>query len=106
MYARITTYRFEVGDRAAADAADPQEAIRLLTELDGCRGAWELAPEGSETEATYFSLWDSKEQAETAGDRVRPKLLEMLAKYQTTITAAPETKILEVLAASEHSVAG
>ena len=68
----------------------------MLRDLDGCRGAWELAPEGSETEATYFSLWDSKEQAETVSEKLGPKLQQMLEKYQTAITAPPETKILEV----------
>lgn len=106
MYARITTFHYQVGDREAADAADPQEALTLLTDLDGCRGAWELSPEGSTTESTYFSLWDSKQQAETAGDKVRPQLQQMLEKYQTTMTAPPETKVFEVVASAGTASTG
>ncbi len=72
MYARLSTYRYR---SAAADpAADPQRFIQLLAEQTGCRGAYELAEAadsaGSNMESVYFSLWETKEQAETAGDPV------------------------------------
>lgn len=87
MYARLTTYRFEAGEQESN--GDPQAFIRLLGEQQGCRAAWELAEEGSETTAVYFSMWDTKEQAQAAGDNARAGMMELFASREITLTAPP-----------------
>jgi len=107
MYARLTTYRYAVGDQSAVDAADPeatgQEVLRLLTDQEGCRGAWMCAPQDSQTETVFFSLWDTQEQAEAAGDRARPGMLAVLERSQTQLTAPPEARVLVVEAAADRT---
>ena len=98
MHARLSTYR-STAPPPAPDA-DPQRYVRLLGDQPGCRGAWELAPDpdGPEGESVYFSLWDTQEQAERAGDRARGPMLALFEAEQVVPTGPPEVRVLRVVA--------
>lgn len=109
MHARLSTYTIVVEDRAryrealAQGGAAPQVAEMLLG-LEGCRGAWVLA-EDTEREAdldtfseTFLSLWDTKEQAELVRDRLGPRVAQVLGSGGASLSGAPNTQVLVVLA--------
>jgi quinol monooxygenase YgiN len=103
MYARLSTYRFTAtaGSGGLAESA----FLPLMSEQEGCRGVWMCAEEGDLTSATWFSLWDTREQAEQAGDRARPRMMELFAEVGTTLTGPPEVKVMQVQAGSVLSTA-
>ncbi len=80
--------------------------MALLTQLEGCRGAWSLAREEedgqSEGTVVYFSLWDTREQAETAGQRLGPQLTQVLQDWKLEIAAPPEVEVLRVNGPAEQ----
>ena len=100
MYARLATYRAPEGAPEATDA-ELQQSVRLVTDQEGCRGGWRLVEEGGDPEeGLFFSLWDTKEQAEAAGDNARQGLLDMFAAHGIPDVAPPKVRIFAVEASS------
>lgn len=107
MYARLSTYRYRP---AAADpAADPQRFLRLLAEQTGCCGAYELSEAddsaGGDMASVYFSLWQTREQAEAAGVHARSKMMALYEAEGISPTGPPEVRIFEVSASSVAATA-
>jgi hypothetical protein len=127
MYARMTTYHLQVTDlqrwignlERLMGAPDDAPALRLLADLDGCRGVWFLvradeqsyesdladarerlqrgetsAPDGYRE--TILSYWDTREQAETVRERLGDRLGQFFDIGGLTLTRPPDTTIFRV----------
>ena len=104
MHARLSTYRYSAPP--AAPDADPQRYVRLLGDQPGCRGAWELTapdPGDGPEESVDFSLWDTREQAEAAGERARAQVLALYEAEHITPAGPPQARVFGVVAASGPS---
>ncbi|MGR7024007.1 hypothetical protein [Geodermatophilus sp. URMC 62] len=93
-------------------------ALSLITELDGCRGAWFLVPEDDpdydsliqaeedrirqgvpssfEQKEALFSLWDTQQQAESVRERLGEKLAHFFGDVGLALSRPPETEIFRV----------
>lgn len=109
MHARLSTYSIVVEDRgryreALAQGGAAPKIAEMLLGLEGCRGAWVLTEDtGPEADLdafseTFLSLWDTKEQAELVRDRLGPRVAQVLGDGGASLSRAPDTQVLVVLA--------
>ena len=102
MYGRLSRYVFAIHDRAKWDADFPadESTIELVAGFEGCRGVWMLLDEEASTQReahyTLFSLWDTKEQAESVSQRAGSSLAAMLDAWGATLARPPESEVLLV----------
>jgi hypothetical protein len=103
VYARLSRYVFQVTDQQRWDSAQKREGdtpvFTLLSGLEGCRGVWAMgAPDATgltEVETVVFSLWDTREQAESVGERAAAQLGTMLDEMGTRIAVPPQVEVFE-----------
>ena len=86
----------EVGRRLP----DDESTIELVAGFEGCRGVWMLLDEEASTQReahyTLFSLWDTKEQAESVSQRAGSSMAAMLDAWGATLARPPESEVLLV----------
>ena len=117
MYARLSRFTFRVEDQARwaetltrllslpAQERDA-DVLAVLAELDGCRGVWYLVePDDpsdeelltmSEASTSFFSLWDTREQAESVRERAGERLAQFFGGRGIIMESPPETQIYRV----------
>lgn len=91
MYARYYTFKSHPGSRSEVEALADQVFV-FMKSLKGFVSAHFLVSEDG-NEYGSFSLWESRQDAESAGESIRPKTVEVLGK----LAAEPPTqRIFEV----------
>jgi hypothetical protein len=104
MYVRLTRYQLRVDDAERlstfVNSGKESPAIGMLEGLEGCRGAWVTKlpsnPGATELPVTAVSFWETREQAESVGERVRGPLGPMLAGLGLSVAGPPEVDVAEV----------
>ncbi len=91
MYARYLTFKANPGVRSDVEALADQ-AFGLMKSLQGFVSAHILVSE-DDNEYGSFSLWESRRDAESAGESVRSKTSEALQKLAVE---PPTERIFEV----------
>jgi hypothetical protein len=100
MYARNVTLRIKHGMQAEFTNAFENQILPLLRKQKGFKEEIALCNPSS-PEATSFSLWENKSDADEYNMHVYPEVLKALAK---TIDGAPRVHTFETVATSNHGV--
>jgi heme-degrading monooxygenase HmoA len=91
MYARYFTFKANPGSRSEVEALADQ-AFGSMKSLKGFVSAHFIVSE-DENEYGSFSLWESSQDAESAGDSLRSKMKEVLEKLAVE---PPTQRVFEV----------
>ena len=92
MFARLVRFRFEPGQRAAAQAA-ADDLAPLISAQPGCGGVTVFGDD-NDGQWGIFVLWDSQANADAAAQVIRPKLDQHLSGL---VQGPPETRLFEVI---------
>jgi len=91
MYARLFKFQAGADQRSAAEAM-ADRAFGLMKSLKGFISVHFVIADDNNGYGS-FSLWESREDADNAGDEVRAEIASAL---ESIATAAPEVEIYEV----------
>lgn len=95
MYARLVRFALGAGRHAVAQAI-ADDLTPMIAVQPGCGGVTVFGDEG-DGEYGIFVLWDSREQADSAAQVIRPVLDRHLAG---NVQAPPDTRLFGVLSKS------
>ncbi|MFQ5971930.1 MAG: antibiotic biosynthesis monooxygenase family protein [Alphaproteobacteria bacterium] len=93
MYARLLTFRLGPGTRETGEKL-ADEFYPLMKSLKGFRSVAFLMWDEEAGEFGSFSLWETKEDAEAAGDVLRARFQETAAAQ--SLQAPPSLRVMEV----------